>query len=142
MKINYKEKDRRNKFRFGIERELRYKLAEDGVVVAAGSGHTINICSEGVAFKSEQALTPGGFVELSISWPVLLEETLPMRLIIFGRLLRCRGQAAVCSIDKYEFRTQSRTFHPTTAPRSDGMLQRWADGIRKENLKTSLLRAW
>ncbi len=138
MDIKNRANDRRAKHRFAIERQLRYKLAEDGVVVAAGSGQTLNICSGGVAFLSEQALTPGGFVELSISWPVLLDESLPMRLIIFGRLLRCSGQTSICTIDKYEFRTQSRTFQPTTVTRTDGMLQRWADGLRKESLRSAL----
>ncbi len=135
------ENDRRTKYRFEIERELRYKLAEDGEVVAVGSGQTVNLGSGGVAFASEQALTPGGLVELSISWPVLLDESCPMRLIVFGRVLRCTGMVAVCTIDKYEFRTQSRTFQVTAATRSDGMLQRWADGMRKEALRTNLARA-
>jgi hypothetical protein len=135
-----RESDRRAKYRFEIQRQVRYKLAEDGVVVAAGSGQTLNMCSGGVSFTSEQALPPGGFVELSISWPVLLDETCPMRLIVFGRLLRCKGQQAVCTIDKYEFRTQARTFQATAPARSDGMLQRWADGFRKETLKASAAR--
>jgi hypothetical protein len=138
MEARNRANDRRGKHRFAIERQLRYKLAEDGMVVAAGSGQTLNICSGGVAFTSEQALTPGGFVELSISWPVLLDESLPMRLIIFGRLLRCSGDTSVCTIDKYEFRTQSRSFQPTTVTRSDGMLQRWADALRKESLKSAV----
>ena len=141
MQVVNTKNDRRSKFRFSIVREMRYKLAENGVVVAAGSGQTINIGSGGVAFSSEQALTPGGFVELSISWPVLLDETCPMRLVIFGRVLRCTGEAAVCSIDKYEFRTQSRTIRTVGAPRSDAMLQRWVDGIRKESLKAAGARA-
>ena len=134
------ENERRAKYRFGIEREIRYKLAEDGVVVAAGSGQTVNIGSGGIAFTTEQSLTPGSFIELSVSWPVLLNSTCPMRLIVFGRLLRCKGQLAVCTIDKYEFRTQARTFTASVATRSDGMLQRWADGIRKENTKTAMAR--
>ena len=141
MQVANRENDRRAKYRFGIERELRYKLAEDGVVVAAGSGQTINIGSGGVAFTSEQALTPGGLVELSISWPVLLDETCPMRLVAFGRVLRCDSQQVVCTIDKYEFRTQARTFQASAAPRSDMMLRRWADGVRKETLKTAGARA-
>ena len=116
-------------------------MAEDGVVVAAGSGQTINMGSGGVAFVTEQPLTPGGFVELSISWPVLLDETCPMRFIVFGRVLRCTGRKAVCTIDKYEFRTQSRTFQASPTTRGDGMLQRWADGMRKESLKTNVAGA-
>ena len=137
MDFTKKENDRRSKFRFAMERDVRYKLAEDGVVVAAGSGQTIDICSGGVAFVTEQPLTPGGFVEVSISWPVMLDETCPMRFIAFGRILRCNGRKTVCSIDKYEFRTSARTFEASVTTRGDGMLHRWVDWIRKESLKTS-----
>lgn len=138
MKI---ENERRSRFRFAIERDVRYKLAEDGEVVAAGSGRTIDMGSGGVAFVTEQSLIPGGFVELSISWPVLLDETLPMRFVVFGRVLRCTGHKAVCTIEKYEFRTQARTFQAPATPRADRMLHRWADGMRKEDLKVSAARA-
>ena len=141
MDFTKKENDRRSKSRFAIERDVRYKLAEDGVVVAAGSGQTIDMCSGGVAFVAEQPLTPGGFVELSISWPVLLDETCRMRFIVFGRILRCTGRRTVCSIDKYEFRTQGRTFQASITTRGDGMLHRWADGMRKESLKSNAANA-
>jgi hypothetical protein len=129
--------ERRTKFRFVIQRELRYKMLEDGATIASGSGQTMNIGSGGVAFVAEQPLKPGAFVELSISWPVLLDQTCPMRLIIFGRVLRSSGKKSVSSIDKYEFRTQARTFQPAVVPRHDSMLQRWAEGVRKETLKVS-----
>jgi hypothetical protein len=141
MDLMKSKNERRSKFRFAIQRDVRYKIAEDGVVVAAGSGQTINMGSSGVAFVTEQPLTPGGFVELSISWPMLLDETCRMRFIVFGRVLRCTGRKAVCTIDKYEFRTQARTFQPLATTRADRMLERWADGIRKENLKTNVARA-
>jgi hypothetical protein len=141
MEFTRRENERRSKFRFAIERDVRYKMAEDGVVKAIGSGQTINLGSGGVAFVTQQPLTPGGFVEISISWPVLLDATCPMRLIVFGRILRCTGHMAVCSIDKYEFRTQARTFQASATTRADGMLQRWADGMRRETLKTNAAHA-
>ena len=137
MDFRKKENDRRSKFRFAMERDVRYKVAEDGVVVAAGSGQTIDVCSGGVAIVTEQPLTAGVFVELSISWPVLLDEICPMRFIVFGRILRCNGRKTVCSIDKYEFRTSGRTFQASVATRGDGMLHRWVEGVRKESLKVS-----
>jgi hypothetical protein len=137
MALTKKANDRRRKFRFNIEREIRYKLVEEGVLLASGTGHTLNLCSGGVAFSTEQALPPRAFAELSISWPILLDETCPMRLIVFGRILRSGDRNTVCSIDKYEFRTQARTFQPANAVRSDSMLQRWAYGMRKESVKTS-----
>lgn len=141
MELVKKATDRRHKQRFAMQREIRYKMAENGVVVAAGNGQTVNIGSGGVAFVAEgEIVQPGAFVELSISWPVLLDESCPMRLIVFGRVLRASGQKAVCTVDKYEFRTQSRTLHTMPMPR-DGMLQRWADTVRKGTLRTNLARA-
>jgi len=132
-----RDNERRSKFRFGIQRELRYKVLEDGAMIASGTGQTVNMGSGGVAFSAEHQLKPGAFVEVSISWPVLLDQTCPMRLIVFGRVLRSAGKKNVCSVDKYEFRTQARTFQAASVPRSDGMLQRWAEGIRKEAMKAS-----
>jgi hypothetical protein len=141
MELVKKTTERRTKHRFAIQREMRYKLAEDGVVVSAGVGQTVNIGSGGVAFNADSAMQPGSFVELSISWPVLLDESCPMRLIVFGRVLRAAGKRIVCTIDKYEFRTQSRTLQTMKAPRTDGMLQRWADGVRKSGTCKTLARA-
>ena len=131
------EKERRSNFRFGIQRELRYKMLEDGATIASGTGHTIDLGSGGVAFTTGYPLKPGAFVEISISWPAMLDQTCPMRLIVFGRVLRSSPKKTVCSLDKYEFRTQARTFQPAAVSRSDGMLERWAEGIRKESLKSS-----
>jgi hypothetical protein len=141
MELTKKANERRSKYRFDMQRDLRYKMTADGMPAAAGAGQTINMCSEGVAFASEQAMHAGAFVELSISWPVLLDDSCPMRLIVFGRVLRTSGRTAITSIDKYEFRTAARSFQAVAAVRSDGMLQRWADGMRKGMMKGNLAGA-
>jgi len=128
-------KDRRSKARFPIRREMRFKVLENGRITASGAGHTQNICSEGVAFFSDGDLTVGSFVEVSISWPVLLDDRCPLRLIVFGRVLRSEEGWSVCSIDKYEFRTQARVFEAAPASRNDSMLRRWADAWLKESVK-------
>lgn len=99
--------DRRIKFRFEIRRDLRYKVLGGGKGPQAGEGSTLNISSGGVAFHADKHLEPGSFVELSISWPALLDGVCAMRLCIFGRVLRARGHRAACTVDRYEFRTQS-----------------------------------
>jgi hypothetical protein len=133
--------DRRTKKRFKLQREIRYKMVEDGVVVAAGIGQTLDVGSGGVAFAADGAMQEGAFVELSISWPALLDERCPMRLIVFGQILRAHGRKAVCSVNKYEFRTQSRTLRTMPIPRTDARLQRWSDGVRKEALKSRMAGA-
>jgi len=137
-----KRTDRRKKIRFPIHRELRYKLLDDGVMVGAGTGQSLNIGSGGVAISIGRELKPGAFIELSMSWPVLLYDTCPMRFIVFGRVLRSLGRKSVCSIDKYEFRTQARTTIETApAVRNDQMLERWAYTMRKEAVKPRVATA-
>jgi len=140
MELIRRGSERRNKHRFAIEREVLYKIEKDGLVIAVGSGQTLNMGSGGVAFAAQSRLQPGAFAELSISWPMLLNESCPMRLIVFGRILRTQGRKVACTVDKYEFRTQARKLHAVPT-RSDGMLQRWADGMRKGSLKASAILA-
>jgi hypothetical protein len=128
--------ERRNKSRFPLRRDMRYRLLEGSTIVATGNGETVDMSSGGVAFEAEQQLSTGAFIELSISWPVLLDANCPMRLVTFGRVVRGDGGKTVCTVDKYEFRTQARSVPAKAAgSRSDGMLQRWADGYRRESLK-------
>src|SRR5271169_1023639 len=118
-----KQIERRSKTRFPIHRELRYKLLEDDVVIESGMGETIDMASGGMAFQIEHPLKVGAFVELSISWPVLLDDSCAMRLIVFGRIMRANGKSSACRVDKYEFRTQARAIQPVVAMRNDSMLQ-------------------
>lgn len=134
MRTEAKTPERRLKARFPLQRELRYKVLEDDRIVAAGEGASIDLSSGGVAMHIDQKLTLGAFVEVSISWPVLLDSSCPMRLIAFGRVVRSEAAKTACTIDKYEFRT-SRKLQLATPIRTDSRLQRWADGYRKEALK-------
>ena len=129
--------DRRSKSRFKIRRELRYKLLHEGKVIEAGSGFTVDIGSGGVAFRSGRTFSAGEYVELSISWPVLLDESCPMQLSVLGKVLRSDGQRSVCSVDKYEFRTQARLARNVSPAPNDTVLQRWAESARRETLKAS-----
>src|ERR1051325_1096630 len=90
--------ERRRKARFPMNRELRFKVLEDEKVLETGTGTTLDMGSGGVAFLTERPLPVGAFIELSISWPVLLEDSCPMRLIAFGRVLRSNGNKSVSSI--------------------------------------------
>ena len=125
--------ERRSKWRFGVRRELRFKLVDDDRIVAMGTGRTVDISSAGVAFYTPQVLPSSGFVELSISWPALLDDSRPMLLVVFGRLVRGGVDLSACTMEKYEFRVQPSGWQ--TKPvlvRSDRMLQRWADSAQKD----------
>jgi len=141
MRNEVKTAERRAKFRFPMQRELRFKVLEDGVIIAAGSGETVNLSSTGIGMAIGQQLTIGAFVEISVSWPVLLNATCPMRLIVFGRVLRSDDSLTACSIEKYEFRTQSRGLHIVTQARSDSMLQRWAETVKARTMAVGCAHA-
>jgi hypothetical protein len=120
--------ERRKKVRFSMTSELRYRLL-DGA--ATGQGMTIDLGSGGVAFMADNPLPLATFIELSVSWPVLLADSSPMRLNVVGRVLRSSGWLAVCTVDKYEFRIQAPGFQQSAEMRRDANLRRWADRIER-----------
>ena len=105
------ERERRTKRRFQIEQDVRYKMLYGQRIAETGTGKTLNISSGGVWFTTESLLTAGMPVELSMSWPVLLNDSCPMKLMIYGCVIRSNDRGAAVAIERYEFRTQgSRAF--------------------------------
>ena len=52
-----------------------------------------------------------------MSWPVLLNDSCPMKLMIYGCVVRSNEKGAAVAIERYEFRTQgSRSFQNTVVP--------------------------
>ena len=115
--LDQNERDRRTKRRFQIEQEIRYKMLYGQRIAETGTGKTINISSGGVCFTTETMLTPGMPIELSMNWPVLLNDSCPMKLMIYGCVIRTGDKGAAVAIERYEFRTQgSRNFQPAMQP--------------------------
>ena len=99
--------ERRSCDRFPIERDVRYKVfGTHKNVMQIGLGKSLNMSSSGVLFTTESILREGQRVELAVSWPVLLDNMLPLKLVASGRLVRSQGTQAAMSIDKYEFKTR------------------------------------
>lgn len=107
---NGREHDRRSKKRFDIHQPVRYKMSHGQRLAATGVGKTVNVSSGGVWITTENRLAPGWPIELSMNWPVLLHDACPMKLMIYGFVIRSSERTAAISIQRYEFRTQgSRT---------------------------------
>ena len=112
----HSERERRSKRRFQIEQEVRYKMLYGQRIAETGAGRTINISSGGVWFTTESMLTMGMPVELSMTWPVLLNDSCPMKLMIYGCVIRAHDGGAVVAIERYEFRTQGRALQQPVHP--------------------------
>jgi hypothetical protein len=111
------DRERRTKRRFEIQQEVRYKMLYGQRIAETGTGKTVNISSGGVWFSTENMLTAGMPVELSMNWPVLLNDSCPMKLMIYGCVIRSGEKGAAVAIERYEFRTQgSRSFQPSPHP--------------------------
>ena len=98
--------DRRRTDRFPIEEDVKYKSTK-GKETLAGCGKTLNIASNSVLFTTEQPLSVGRKVEVSINWPVLLDGGCLLKFVASGTVIRSEGDRAVIRIDRYEFRTRS-----------------------------------
>ena len=110
------DRERRTKRRFEIDQEVRYKMLYGQRIAETGVGRTMNISSGGVWFSTENMLTSGMPVELSMNWPVLLNDSCPMKLMIYGCVIRSNEKGAAVAIERYEFRTQgSRQFQNAAA---------------------------
>ena len=116
------DRDRRNKRRFQIEQDIKYKMLYGQRIAETGAGKTINISSGGVCFTTESMLTAGMPIELSMNWPVLLNDSCPMKLMIFGCVVRSTDSGAAINIERYEFRTQGSTLFAATADSPEARL--------------------
>lgn len=117
------DRERRMKRRFQIEQDVRYKMLYGQRIAETGSGKTINISSGGVWFTTENMLTTGMPIELSMTWPVLLNDSCPMKLMIYGCVVRSNERGAAVAIERYEFRTTGRIPQNASATQGEMRLQ-------------------
>jgi hypothetical protein len=110
------ERERRHKRRFRIEQDVKYKMLYGQRIAETGAGKTANVSSGGIWFTTENVLTAGMPIEITMNWPVLLNDSCPMKLMIYGCVIRSSDKGAAVAIERYEFRTQgSRTFQQPAA---------------------------
>ena len=98
--------DRRDNRRFPFRQEARYRVVPVGPSSTAGCGRTVDMSSRGVLFTTESKLPLGRLIELSVSWPVKLEGTCPLNLVVSGRIVRAESKRAAVAIERYDFRTR------------------------------------
>ena len=90
---------------YAIRAEVKFRIIDGNRVSGSGTGITKAISRSRVLVDSDKPLPPGTPVELSLAWPVRLENRIPLNLVIFGRTVAFEGQMAV-DILRYEFRTR------------------------------------
>jgi len=97
--------DRRDDRRYQICLDVLWKLVRRKKVLQTGDGQTLDLSSGGLLFDARRPLPAGFSVELSIAWPVLLNDVATMRLAITGRIIRSSGNRIAIRMIQHEFRT-------------------------------------
>jgi len=97
--------DRRGRSRYDIDLELQYKVVKHYQVCQTGTGKTINFSGGGLAFAGGDGLKPGASIELEIAWPVMLNSTCPLKLVVTGKVVRSSEAMTAVRMERYEFRT-------------------------------------
>src|SRR5579871_1959744 len=75
---------------YPISVEVAYKL-EHQRTLRTGSGWTQNMSSTHIEFFAAEALPRDSRIDLSITWPVLLNGKVGLRLCIQGKIIESRG---------------------------------------------------
>jgi c-di-GMP-binding flagellar brake protein YcgR len=98
-----KSSERRDSERFSIAREVCYRMVNKRRDNETGNGKTINISSSGVLFASDCLVRIGERVELSISWPVRLDNKHALKLVALGKVVRFEPGRVAMQILQHKF---------------------------------------
>ena len=97
--------DRRNSKRFPLHLVVRYRVigAQSSEWIVSES---VNISSTGILFTTATAVLPGQGIEAFVSWPVALDNRIPLKLSLKGPAVRCEGNRIAMRFERYEFKTR------------------------------------
>ena len=101
----HKFAEKRSNQRYPIELEVEYRLLTKGRSQNQGSAKTRNISSRGVLIDARASAPAGSSIELTLTWPFLLEGVCPLRLIMRGRIVRSDMGGIAIHSNYHEFRT-------------------------------------
>lgn len=96
--------DRRASHRYPVSMELTYRERKGD---QAGTGRTLDMSSRGLCCSGLEPLPAGTEIEVSLDWPVLLEDC-PLKMVIVGHVLRSGAGRTALLILRYQFHTRKR----------------------------------
>ena len=103
-RLSFVQHNRRRYHRFPLIAHAEYVL--DG---HRANATTLDIGSGGVFLKTGRTLGCGQQIVVLIDWPVLLDHRLPLRLVVFGKVLRSNEAGTAVGITRYEFRIKAQS---------------------------------
>ncbi len=95
--------ERRENVRFPLELDLSYRVNPRSVECV--SGKTVNISSSGILIEAVPLPVTGRVVHIALEWPHKLDNRVPLRLVVRGRVVRAGAGQAAIMYERFEFRT-------------------------------------
>lgn len=106
--------ERRAALRFHIECKVSYKIVGGDTLGEMGQGKTVNMSSGGILFTTDHALARGARVEVEVEWPIKLNDRIPLKLVVQGKIVRSENThlaLAGLQILGHHFRLAKRLKH-------------------------------
>jgi hypothetical protein len=101
-----KFQEKRKSNRFPVHQGIQYRDIDPRQGKSAGGGLTLDMSGSGIRISIQEPIPIGRILEVSVDWPVRLDETCPLKVVLVGRVVRCEADWAALSILRYEFRTR------------------------------------
>jgi hypothetical protein len=93
--------------RFPVSYGLRYVMTPPATEpIGTGAGETVWMSRHEVAFLAKGPANVGDKVQIYIAWPVLLNDAVPLQLILNAEIVQCSGPLSIAKLTKHEFRTR------------------------------------
>src|SRR5579871_5739654 len=87
-------RDERSRY-YPIHTDVTYRLLDGERAVGSVTGRTKAMSARRLVLESDTRLEPGTVVEVSLAWPLLLEDRIPLKLVIRGRVVQSPGSTAI-----------------------------------------------
>jgi hypothetical protein len=101
------ETDREAARRFPVSYGLRYVVTPPAAEPrGTGGGETVWMSRHEVAFLAKGPTHVGDKVQIYIAWPVLLNDAVPLQLILNAEIVQCSAPLCIAKLTKHEFRTR------------------------------------
>jgi hypothetical protein len=107
--------DRRMDNRYEIGLDLTFTYRSEGGTMC-GTGRTTDLSRGGVRFTTDSLVPDGVDAELNIAWPFLLQDVIPLTLVMPGKVLKTDERGTVMEAVSYAFRTCGRQGFHDPAP--------------------------
>jgi hypothetical protein len=106
----------RSRMRYPIALNLRYYPPAKRTPVS-GVGTTVNLSSRGVLILARRhKVARGAALEVSMDWPIPVDGTTPLQLIVVGRVVRSNSNSFAVSFSAFDFQARKKQPGTFTGP--------------------------